>query len=214
MSLQTVYVSDAPYDSDFDSRAMQVDVVCAGDSLTGWNNFGRRESWPFPTYPEFLQQLCQPLELQIADGGVAGEVSDNGLHHVTSYLRTFSQARYFVIGFGTNDLGTWDDLEATSQRILDNYADMVAAVREDSRTPILFDVPNANESLFVAEAVADLRRRRDYHNGKLAAFCRTRNVPLVDIRSHLKDEHFGDELHPNEQGARIIAECVFEVLRP
>jgi lysophospholipase L1-like esterase len=28
----------------------------------------------------------------------------------------------------------------------------------------------------------------------------------------LHDEHFGDELHPNGSGAKIIAEAVFQVL--
>jgi len=33
-----------------------------------------------------------------------------------------------------------------------------------------------------------------------------------DICSHLWDEHLGDELHPNETEATIIAGTVFEVL--
>jgi lysophospholipase L1-like esterase len=37
-------------------------------------------------------------------------------------------------------------------------------------------------------------------------------VPLVDICSPLQDEHFGDELHPNRAGARLIAARVFDVL--
>ena len=42
------------------------DVVCAGDSLTGWGNFGPAESWPFRCYPESLQVLCEPLGLKVA----------------------------------------------------------------------------------------------------------------------------------------------------
>jgi lysophospholipase L1-like esterase len=37
---------------------------------------------------------------------------------------------------------------------------------------------------------------------------------LADICSRLKDEHFADELHPNAEGAKIIAEEVFKVLAP
>jgi lysophospholipase L1-like esterase len=34
----------------------------------------------------------------------------------------------------------------------------------------------------------------------------------VDVCSRLREEHFADELHPNEEGARIIAEEVYRVL--
>lgn len=210
---EVLCVADELFEAEFGARAAAVDVVCAGDSITGWNNFGRRRNWPFPTYPEFLQSLCRPLGLSIADGGMAGEVSDNGLEHVRRYLRTFPSARYFVIGFGTNDLGMWGDLESTSQGILDNYDAMLEAVRGDSRVPMLLNVPDANESLFTPDAAADLRRRRDYHNDRLAEYCLAHKVPLVDIRRHLSTCHLGDQLHPNEQGARVIADCVFEVLR-
>ena len=37
-------------------------------------------------------------------------------------------------------------------------------------------------------------------------------IPLADICRLLRDEHFGDELHPNDRGAKIIAEAVFQVL--
>ena len=45
----------------FQADPTPFDVVCAGDSLTGWGNFGPPSSWPFRCYPEFLQVLCEPL---------------------------------------------------------------------------------------------------------------------------------------------------------
>jgi hypothetical protein len=35
---------------------------------------------------------------------------------------------------------------------------------------------------------------------------------MTDICSQLKDEHFADELHPNDAGAKMIADEVFRVL--
>jgi hypothetical protein len=58
----------------------------------------------------------------------------------------------------------------------------------------------------------DLRRMRDCHNDRLRAYCVEQQVPLVDIASKLRDEHFGDELHPNDEGAQVIAQEVFTVL--
>ena len=196
----------------FEADRLAVDVACAGDSLTGWNNFGPIHFWPNRTYPDFLQELCVPLGLRIANGGIAGEFSENGTQQVRDYLRLFPNARYFVIGFGTNDLGTWPDTEATSRRIIANLEEMVRAVADQGKQPLLFNVPNANEAIFTPWVAKELRGKRDYHNARLREFCEEQAVPLADICCCLHDEHFDDELHPNDAGARIIAEAVFEAL--
>ncbi len=236
---------------DFEAARAAVDVVCAGDSLTGWNNFGPADSWPYRTYPDFLQELCVPLGLRIANGGIAGEISDNGPQQVRDYLELFPNARYFVFGMGTNDLGMWPDTEATSKRIIENLSEIMGAVWNGDRNPILFNVPNVNEAMFLPAVAKELRAQRDYHNAKLKEFCDavrgTRrfgaelrseiteledgttlhctvvpnelewawldaDLPLADICSRLKDEHFADELHPNVEGAKLIAEEVFKGL--
>jgi lysophospholipase L1-like esterase len=197
---------------DFEKRGTSINVVCAGDSITGWNNFGVVEDWPFRTYPEFLQRLCDPLGLTIANDGIAGEVSANGLGQIHDHLELFPNARFFVVGFGTNDLGMSPEVEQTSPRIIENLDNMVWAIRDSSRRPILLNVPPANESMVFQSMVEDLRRMRHYHNERLAAYCQKNGVPLVDIASVLRDEHFGDELHPNDEGAQLIAHEVFRVL--
>lgn len=156
MKEKVVRIVDADTPS-FEEARTTVDVVCAGDSITGWNNFGRAQDWPYPTYPEFLQELCRPLGLRVADGGIAGELSDYGLMHVDRYLDTFPNSRCFIIGFGTNDLGTWPDLEQTSQRIIDNLDRMIAVVRERNKQTILFNVPPVNECCFSETMIVPLR---------------------------------------------------------
>jgi lysophospholipase L1-like esterase len=196
----------------FEAARTAIDVVCAGDSLTGWNNFGPARTWPYPAYPQFLQELCMPLKLKIANGGIAGEISANGPQQVQDYLAFFPNARYFIFGMGTNDLGTWPDTAATSKRIIANLGKMVQLVRDRGKRAILFNVPNANEAMFTPDVVRELREKRDYHNAKLKEFCDGQGIPLADIYSRLHDEHFADELHPNAEGAKIIAEEVFKVL--
>jgi lysophospholipase L1-like esterase len=187
-------------------------VVCAGDSLTGWNNFGPARSWPYRTYLDFIQELCVPLGLRIANGGIAGELSDNGPQQVKDYLELFPNSRYFVFGMGTNDLGTWPDTERTSRKIIANLGRMVQATQDRGKQPILFNVPNVNEAMFTPWVAKELRGKRAFHNAQLSEFCGQHGIPLADICSRLHDQHFGDELHPNNEGAKIIAEAVFEVL--
>jgi lysophospholipase L1-like esterase len=167
--------------------------------------------WPYHTYPEFLQRLCEPLGLTVASGGIAGEVSPNGVGQVQDYLDLFPNARYIVVGFGTNDLGMWPEVERTSPRIIDNLHGMVRAIRDGARQPILLNVPYANETLFPRRVAEELHADRDYHNDRLRAYCLENNVPLVEIASKLRDEHLADELHPNEAGAQVIATEVFRV---
>ena len=210
-TMEVVYIADQGSGS-FEEDRLAVDIVCVGDSLTGWNNYGHVQYWPYPTYPHFLQGLCKPLDLRVADGGMAGEISGNGLGHVRHYLDLFSNSRYVAIGFGTNDLAMWPDVASTSKRILESLDSMILAVRGRGQHPILLNIPYVNESKFSWAVAADTHHRRDYHNSKLADYCREKAVPLADICMHLRNRHFGDELHPNEAGARIIAEQVFEAL--
>ena len=102
--------------------------------------------------------------------------------------------------------------EATSKKIIGNLGKMVQAVKDQGKKAILFNVPNANEAMFPPYVARELREKRDFHNAQQKEFCGKQGVPLADIFTRLKDEHFADELHPNEAGAKIIAETVFAVL--
>jgi len=66
-----LYLADR-HSPSFRAGRLTVDAVCAGDSITGWNNFGEVECWPYRTYPEFLQRRCEPWGLVVADCGIAG----------------------------------------------------------------------------------------------------------------------------------------------
>ena len=138
--MDVVYVVERDTDA-FERARTSVDIVCAGDSLTGWNNFGPAEQWPYRTYPDFLQELCLSLGLRIANGGIAGEISDNGPQQIRDYLDLFPNARFFVFGMGTNDLGTWPDTESTSRRIIGNLNRMTQLVRDGGKEAILYNVP-------------------------------------------------------------------------
>ncbi len=120
-----LYIADRGMPS-FQAARLSADIVCAGDSITGWNNFGGVRDWPYRTYPEFLQGLCECQGLTVANGGIAGEVSPNGLGQVRDYLSLFPNAWYFVVGYGTNDLGMWPEVERTSPRIIENLDRMGA----------------------------------------------------------------------------------------
>jgi len=86
-------------------------------------------------------------------------------------------------------------------------------VLDQGKQPILFNVPNANEARFPPRIAREIHAKRDFHNPRLKAFCDEHGIPLADICSRIGNGHFGDNLHPNAEGAKIIAEQVFAVLR-
>jgi lysophospholipase L1-like esterase len=189
----------------FQADRIAFDVVCAGDSLTGWGNFGPPQSWPFRCYPEFLQVLCEPLGLKVANCGVAGETSDNGVWQVCDYVKLFATARFFLICYGANDLDDSDDHEATSGRVIANLGQMVQAVRRRGKQPIILDLPDVNARLFPGDLLLAARTARSYHNARLRQFCQELDIPLAGISTCLGEEHFGDACHPNVEGAKIVA---------
>jgi len=207
-------IEQATNRSLFKRQRTSVDIVCAGDSLTGWNNQGKVQDWPFPTYPQFLQELTNALDqpLRVANGGMAGEVSVNGMKWVREYLELFRNAKYFIIGYGTNDLAQEDGSESVSQKIIRNLDQISTLVSHSGKIPILFNVPYVNESLFSREIARETHAKRDYHNAQLKQYCDRNGITLVDICGKLGNEHFGDNLHPNEAGARIIAREIYSVL--
>jgi lysophospholipase L1-like esterase len=148
----------------------------------------------------------------VADGGIAGELSENGRRHTERYLRLFPAASRFVVGFGTNDLGASSDYADASREVIENLRSIVAAIRRDDRQPVLLNVPHARESSFSPLPSGGAREARVYHNARLLEFCRGEGIPLADICSRLAERHLGDDVHPNRAGAEAIAEEVFRTL--
>ncbi|MEI6058754.1 MAG: SGNH/GDSL hydrolase family protein [archaeon] len=201
-------------DSSRDFRN-KVNVVCVGDSITGYNNWDDKSSWISQTYPEFLPEQLERRgkDLVVANCGMAGELSDDGLRRVERFLAMFPKSRYFVIGYGTNDLANHIDVGVVSESIVTNIDSVVEGVFRAGKKSVLLNVPYVNEICFPVGVAAYYHERRDFYNSKLAAYASKRKISLVDICSKLQNGHyFIDELHPNISGAKVIAGEVADVL--
>jgi lysophospholipase L1-like esterase len=193
----------------------RVTIVCVGDSLTGYNNFD--DDWPLPTYPDFFQQLLagRGQTEVVVNGGQAGAFSSVARGWSQQYLESFPRAQRFVIAFGTNDLAQVmeADIEAASARIIHNLAEAMELVRAQGKQVLCFNVPQLNSDCFGRATATLSRRLRAYHNTRLAEFCTAQGIPLADVCAKLENEHFADCLHPNETGARLIAEAVCALIK-
>jgi len=212
--LRILYTSDETHSpARFKSLKDNVSIVCIGDSITGWNNYGSIQTWPFKTYPEELQRILDqnnPAH-QVLNAGMAGAVSSEGLSPLRRCLANYPNASKYIIGFGTNDLAQ-GDVELASARILKNLDSMIELVNQTA-IPLVMNVPSVNYPLFPPTAVPELKSKRKYHNERLKRFCQRKEIPLIDIISCLHDFHFGDYIHPNAKGAEIIAQRVFDSIR-
>ena len=193
-----LYVADRSIPS-FQTARLSADVVCAGDSITGWNNFGVVSEWPYRTYPEFLQRLCEPLGLTSPTAASPGRVSPNGLWQVRDYLDLFPNARFFVSATArtTSDVARGRE---DQPRIIENLDQMVRAIRDGGRQPMLLNVPYANESMFPRRIAEALHASGTTTTSGSAAYCQENHVPLVEIASKLRDEHFADGCIPTTRG--------------
>ena len=148
--------------------------------------------------------------MRIANGGIAGEISDNGPQQVQDYLALFPNARYFVIGMGTNDLGTWPDTEATSKRIIGNLGKMVQAVQDRGQAGHPFQRAQRQRGHVPARpSPRNYARSGITTTRRLKEFCERARHPVGRHLLAADDEHFADELHPNAEGAKIIAKAVY-----
>jgi lysophospholipase L1-like esterase len=203
-----LYLSDRGKEL-FQKRRLSVDIVCAGDSITGWNHLGEEaiSNNGFLTYPYFLQRLTS---LQVFDGGIAGADSNQGISHIKEYLELFPNSRIFLIGYGTNDLGCSGSLGRISEQLMNNLDSMINEVCGKDKKPILVNVPPMNPSFLPLEIVNVSNLRRSYHNKRLEGYSKERRIALIDIYSVLNSSHFRDAIHPNEKGAEKIAKKIYE----
>ena len=199
----------------FRERSAEAEVVCAGDSITGWNNFGPASSWPFRTYPRFLQAKIGDAGLawRVADAGIAGETSAGGVSLVRRCLGEFPRATWFAIGFGANDLAGAPFGGGVSDLVISHLDRMVRMVMESGRTAVLLEVTPADEGPFLGGLPEGLAGGAiESHNAALRRFAAAEGIAVADLYSRIGPGFLGDGVHPTAEGARIIAGGVFEAL--
>ena len=196
----------------------QIKVACVGDSVTYGYNLSRKNS-----YPSLLGNMMGE-EYHVCNFGVSGcTVQDSGDQPYTAtkaYKESLDyEADILVFMMGSNDSKpeNWQGEEKFREaynKLLDSY------LSNDKKPNVyLCTVPTANfpegitegltnydvQPLYV-ETVADIVRD----------IAKERNLPLIEINDLTENRRdlFGkDNVHPNEDGAKAIAQAVYEAIR-
>jgi len=189
------------------SRMEKIRVVCIGDSITGWNNAGPQNLWPFPVYPTYLEQ---GLNEEVANFGIAGGTSDLAPELVKKAIGYLPNSQVYVLGFGTNDLGMNENPIRTTEEIEANLASAINYLKERHKFPVILSIPQAKLSDFPDFLRKVLTLKREYCNRELQTRCLKDNIPFIDIYKKMIESYLGDGLHPNEAGAEFIAKRILE----
>jgi acyl-CoA thioesterase-1 len=187
----------APVDQTDSSRPK---VVLLGDSLTA--GLGLLETQSYPTR---LQELMdrEGYDFEIENAGVSGDTTAGGLRRLDWALQ--GNVRVLIVALGGNDgLRGLSTAEMKS-----NLTQIVERARERNVMVILAGMeapPNYGQEYAVSfrQVYRDIAQRE-----------RLVLIPfLLDKVAGHPDLNQGDGIHPNPQGAQIVADTVWSVLRP
>ncbi|MDD3065231.1 MAG: GDSL-type esterase/lipase family protein [Endomicrobiaceae bacterium] len=163
-------------------------IVCFGDSLTHGTGASNGE-----TYPYFLQKFTN---LTVVNAGVHGDTSQQGLDRIDEIFQF--KPFMVLIEFGANDFFrkiptavTKKNIESIVDKIQASGATAVILCTEDNQLP-------------------ELRRI-------LVEISNDKNAPILSgILNEIWTDRtlFADDLHPNSAGYKIVAEKVYERIKP
>lgn len=175
-------------------------IVVLGDSLTAGLGLLERQA-----FPALIQQKlnAEGYDYDVENAGVSGDTSAGGLRRLDWALQ--GNVRVMVLALGAND-----GLRGLSTgEMKKNLAEIIDRAQQRQITVILAGMeapPNYGQDYATAF-------RQVFSN--LAKEKRVQLVPfLLDRVAGLAEFNQGDGVHPNAQGAEIIANTVWRTLRP
>jgi acyl-CoA thioesterase-1 len=175
-------------------------IVVLGDSLTAGLGLLERQA-----FPALIQQKlnAEGYDYDVENAGVSGDTSAGGLRRLDWALQ--GNVRVMVLALGAND-----GLRGLSTgEMKKNLAEIIDRAQQRQITVILAGMeapPNYGQDYATAfrQVFSDLAKEK-----------RVQLVPfLLDRVAGLAEFNQGDGVHPNAQGAEIIANTVWRTLRP
>ncbi len=189
-----------------------VRIACVGDSITYGMRIEDRERH---SYPAVLERLAGD-GVNVLNAGVSGTTllrNGNYPYWTTAAFRdaTAFEPDVVIIKLGTNDtkLRNWqhrDEFAGDLRAMIEHFADLPS----EPRIWVCLPVPmygalrSLNDRTLRRELIPVIRE-----------VASEQEVPVIDLYSALDDapEYFPDGVHPNADGARRIAETVWEAVR-
>lgn len=184
-------------------------IVCFGDSLTSGYGIGIENS-----YPSILQEK---VNAPVVNSGISGNSTTNALNRVISDV-VDKDPLITIIEFGANDLY----LKTDPAIVKSNLIKMIDLIKTENNEIFLvrfFNQEMAQNTTEIAgiEITEEYKALiSDYYN-IYDEIAQEKNIYIID---NFWDEVWGneymfyDEVHPNKQGAEIIATNIYNAITP
>jgi acyl-CoA thioesterase-1 len=175
-------------------------VVCLGDSLTAGLGLPETQS-----YPSLLQKKIdeQGLRFEVVNAGVSGDTSAGGLRRLEWSLQ--DNARVLVLALGANDglrgLPVAEMKENLAKIIETAQGRHIAVILAGMEAPPNYGPEYASS---FRQAYRDLAIR---YQVPFVPFLLTKVAGIASLNQP-------DGIHPNPEGASIVADTVWTVLHP
>ena len=187
----------------FTACVKSVKVACVGDSITEGYGLARQSE---TAYPVRLDSILGPDYAVMNLGRSATTLLKHG-NFPYWICKEFSDVFAYhpdiiIIMLGTNDTKTinWnaDDFEKDYQTMIDTFETIAGKpkIYLCKPVPVFKTRWTINDSTLTAGVIPIVEK-----------MAKTNDLPVIDLYSEMKDQakNFFDSIHPNEEGAKIMA---------
>ena len=210
-----------------DSRKKEdmIKIACIGDSITWGFTIIRRSKYSYPAVlGELLNSESQEFEVNNYGYNDSTARMDSEVPYVKK--KVFTNAQKFlpdiaIIMLGSNDTKriNWDPEKFREgySKIVDTFTELGAKVYLMTPPPILNKI-EIKEGVEISRIDPSIISLNDQTLDEgvipiIKELAREKGLPVIDINSAIGEvEQFNDGIHPNREGAEIIARTVYERL--
>jgi len=199
--------------TSFDESEVQYKVAAVGDSITYGLFISNRK---FNSYPTQLNLMLGP-EWHVGNFGVSGATLLKRTSKSYWDTREFQMALAYdpdivIIKLGTNDskFKNW----LNKEQFISDYIELIRKFENLASNPdvyVCYPIPAYAKSWGIDNKVIsnDIKQMLDIISEKT-------DVPIIDLYSPLVDKFnfFTDSIHPNAEGAFVIAQEVYSHIKP
>lgn len=175
-------------------------IVAFGDSLTA--GYGLQ---PQQSYPALLQQRLKAdgYDYDVVNAGISGDTSAGGVRRIDWSLQ--GDVKFLILELGGNDILRMQSVTEMKK----NLSDIIKRAKAKGATVLLAGMESptnagADYRKAVHEAFIDLAREQQV---ALIPFF------LQDVAG-IESLNQADQIHPNPEGTKIVADTVYKYLRP
>jgi acyl-CoA thioesterase-1 len=175
-------------------------IIAFGDSLTA--GLGLPQS---ASYPAMLQQKLNAdgFNYEVVNAGVSGDTSAGGVRRIDWALD--GEVRVVILELGANDILRGQSVEEMKR----NLATIIERAKSRGAMVLLAGMEAPTNS------GPDYRRAVHETFPSLAREHKTQLIPfLLDGVAGIESLNQRDGIHPNEEGAKMVADTVYKSLRP